>query len=160
MTGSANSKFETQNQSEFIYRTNLNVVKENEVELSEESKSSGKNDQQSIIEEVQETAEEIKQRQLFEKFNTDPTFTKSTRDFVQKLVTHFLAKDIIKLECTSFVNIVHNLYTQHVGKIINKNKYLDIDEETKKEYFLFILDYIKEKQFFEGNIFELWKGNK
>ena len=111
-------------------------------------------------EKVHETTEKIKQRSHIFKLKTDPIFTKSTRDFVEKLSTYFLAKGNIKVEWTSFVNSIHNLFTQHVGKIVNKNKYLEIDEETKEEYFLYILDYIKEKKFFEGEIFELWKENK
>ena len=72
----------------------------------------------------------------------------------------FLAKDNKKFEWTSFVNTVHNLYTQHIGKITSRNKYLDIDEETKEEYFLYILDYINEKELFEGENFEFWRRNR
>ena len=136
------------------------VVEVNEIEQSEHSKSSGNNYQQPIIEENHETAEEIKLRLLHFKFDTDPKFTKSNWDFVNKLATHFLAKDNTEIEWTSFVNTVHNLFTQHIGKIVKKNKYLDIDEETREEYFLYILDYIYGKQFFEGEIFKIWKANK
>ena len=146
------------------YSNKLETIAEtNEEKKSEESKSSGNNNnnnQQPIIVEVHESAEEIKQRLQDFKFRTDPTFTKSTRDFIKKLATHFLAKDNRIFEWTSFVNTVHNLFTQHTGKIINKNENLDIDEETKEAYFLYILNYIYEKEFFAGEIFLLWKQNK
>ena len=135
------------------------ITEVNEEKKLEHSKISENNIQQPIMEEVHESAEEIKQRLQYLKFKTDPTFTELTKEFMQKLATNFLAKDSTKIECTSFVNTVYNLYTQHVGKIVNKNKDLDIDEETKEVYFLFILNYIQEKKFFEGEIFELWRTN-
>ena len=136
------------------------VAEVNEAEQSEQSKSSGNNNWSPIEEKVNESAEEVKQRLLYMKFKTDPTFTKSTRDFVHKLATHFLAKDNNKIEWTSFVNTMHNLFTQHIGKIINKNKYFEIDDKTKEEYFLYILSYIHEKEFFVGEIFDAWKRNE
>ena len=99
------------------------------------------------------------QSQLYEKFNTDPSFTKLTKEFMQKLATNFVSKGIAKNEWTSFVNTVHNLYTQHVGKSFNRNKDFGFNKETKEDYFLDILDYIYKEKFFEGEIFELWRKN-
>ena len=131
------------------------VVEVNEEKKSEESKSSGNNNWFPNYEEIHESAEEFTKRLQNYKFRTDPTFIKTTNDFVKKLATLFLSKD--RIEWTSFINLVHNLFTQHLGRITKKNKYLDIDKETNREYFLYFLDYIKEKQFFEGEMFELWK---
>ena len=73
----------------------LEVVAEvNEIEQSEHSKSSKNydNEQQSVEEEVVKNPKEKTQKQLNNMFNIDPIFTKSTRDFVQKLATHFFSQ--------------------------------------------------------------------
>ena len=153
--------------TDFLKKANKNssnkledVVEVNEAEYSEQSKSTWNSNWLSIKEKAHESPEEVKQRLIYWRFNTDPTFTKSTKDFVNKLAIHFLAKNNTKIECTSFVNTMHNLFTQHIGKIINKNKYLDIDKETMEEYFLYILNYIHEKEFFVGEIINVWKRNE
>ena len=55
--------------------------------------------------------------QLLDDFNTQEIYTKSNSDFIKKLETHFKNKKSVQ-ECTSFLNTVHNLYTQHIGKMM------------------------------------------
>ena len=53
----------------------------------------------------------------FEYFESNSVFKKSTPDFIKKLETHFKNKKW-KQEWTSLLNAVHNLYTQHIGRIM------------------------------------------
>ena len=111
-------------------------------------------------ENIQKDPEEVKLEQTYFKFETNPSFKKSTREFVQKLKTHFKNRSSATIECTSFINTVHNLFTQHTGKFFRKSKYEDFDKETSEEYFLYILKTIYENRFFAGKIFEHWRENK
>ena len=111
-------------------------------------------------ENVLKNLEKIKLEQLYYNFDTDPSFKKWTREFVQKLKTRFRKRDSATIECTSFINTVHNLFTQHTSKFFSKNKYADFDKETSEEYFLHILKIINKRRFFVGKIFVHWRENK
>ena len=73
------------------------------------------------------------------------------------MIKHFKAKDNKTIEWTSYVNDVHNLFTMHIGKVMSKNKLLNFDDETKNDYFLYLLKVINERGLFVGKIFEYWK---
>ena len=104
--------------------------------------------------------DEVGEEQLHYKFKTDLLFTKLTRDFTRKLDTHFSSKNITFMEWTSFIKTIHNLFIQHIGKAINKNKYHDIDNESKQEYFLYLLNLANKSGAFQGEIFNHWKEKK
>ena len=104
--------------------------------------------------------DEVGEEQLHYKFKTDPLFTKLTRDFTVKLATHFSSKNITFIEWTSFIKTVHNLFIQHIGKAINKNKYHDIDNEEKEEYFLYLLSLANKCGAFQWETFNHWKKKK
>ena len=134
------------------------IDEDNKEQLLDESKSSDQDtEQQYEQEEDWKSHEEIRLEQLYQKFETDPSFKKSTNDFTQKLKTHFRNQDNSAIECTSFINTVHNLFTQHIGKFSKKNKYADFDTEINEEYFWYILKTINESGIFVGKIFEYWR---
>ena len=136
----------------------LKVIKEDIEE--ENSKSFPKSDSHGElpnVEEVKANPKEIKLLKLHQKFETDDWFTKSTSEFINKMIKHFKAKYNPTIEWTSYVNDVHNLFTMHIGKAMSKNKLLNIDDETKNDYFLYLLKVTNERGLFVGEIFEYWK---
>ena len=90
-----------------------------------------------------------------EKFEKNQIFEKSTHDFIKKLEKHFKNKKSSQ-ECTSLINTVHNLYTQHIGKLLNK-KGNEIDKDTINEYFIYLLYISWEKGYFQGKMFKNWR---
>ena len=114
--------------------------------------------QESIIRDKIDLEEQIRE-QLYEKFMINPQYVKLTAELIEKLEIHFWSKNISVIEWTSFVNAVHNLFTQHIGKFLNKNKFFVIDEKEKENYFLFILEIIRLNKFFVGEIFDHWREN-
>ena len=54
---------------------------------------------------------------------------------------------------------MHNLFSQHVGKVANKNKYSEISDEEKEEYFLFLLKVTVDCECFTWKVFDHWKEN-
>ena len=119
-----------------------------EEKIPDDSVISDRSDQESIRNEEKDDREELKIQKLYQKFETDPLFTHSTREFIDKLYIYFQIKSNSAIECTSFVNSLHNLFTQHIGKVINKRKYSDIDDEIRDEYFLYVLNLIVKNSFF------------
>ena len=94
---------------------------------------------------------------IFKSFENNQEYTKSTHDFIKKLETHFKNKKSSQ-EWTSFINTVHNLYTQHIGKLFKK-KDNEIDQDTKNEYFIYLLYMSWEKDYFQGKMFKNWREN-
>ena len=121
------------------------------IELDDTFEESAVRDKIDLDEQIRE--------QLYEKFMTNPQYVKLTVELVEKLETHFWSKDISVIEWTSFVNAVHNLLYQHIGRFLNKNKFFEIDEKEKENYFLFILEITRLNKFFVGEIFDHWKEN-
>lgn len=118
---------------QYIEANNSNIIQEKKCEIDEKSEISYnvastnvfleeekkhqtfekiyKNRQIEYVDNVEE-----KYNKLFKRFENNQLFTKSTLEFIKKLETHFKNKRNIQ-ECTSFINTIHNLYTQHIGKL-------------------------------------------
>ena len=94
---------------------------------------------------------------IVNQFENNQLFIKSTQDFIKKLETHFKNKKSSQ-ECTSFINTVHNLYTQHIGKLIKK-KDNEMDKDTINKYFIYLLYMSWEKGYFQGKMFKNWREN-
>ena len=86
---------------------------------------------------------------IIKKYENNQQFIEITHDFIKKLETHFKNKKNSQ-EWTSFINTVHNLYTQHIGKIMKKNN--NLNEEVINEYFLYLLYMTNEKGHFKGEM--------
>ena len=114
--------------------------------------------QKSKIKGKADLKEQIRE-QLYKKFMTNHQYIKLTAELIEKLEIHFWSKNISVIEWTSFVNAVHNLFTQHIGKFLNKNKFFEIDEKEKENYFLYILEITRRNKYFVGEIFDDWKEN-
>ena len=95
--------------------------------------------------------------EIVDEFENNQFFIKSTQDFIKKLETHFKNKKSSH-EWTSFINTVHNLYTQHIGKLLKK-KDNEINEEKINEYFIYLLYMSWGKGYFQGEIFKNWREN-
>ena len=50
-------------------------------------------------------------------------------------------------------------FSQHIGRFLNKNKPVEIDEKEKENYFLYILEITLLNKIFVGEIFDHWKEN-
>ena len=110
-----------------------------------------------IVEEVKANPDDTKLLQLHQKFKTDPLFIESTLDFIKKLKTHFKSKQKQEMGWTGYAKDMHNLFTQHIGKVTSKNKSFDINNETKDDYFLYLLKVTNETGLFVWKIFEDWR---
>ena len=94
---------------------NIDIIEESKEEMdSEKSEDSKRNRSFNIGEEEQKGGEE--KDNIYNEFTNNQDFINSTSEFLKKLETHFKNKRSTQ-ECTSFINTVHNLYTQHIGKI-------------------------------------------
>ena len=102
------------------------IEEDSQERKSNDSAKSNRRENQPGIEEVKSRSEDTKLQQLYERFDKDPVFETSTKDFIKKLEVHFKSKQKKIVEWTSFVNAVHNLFTQHIGKVANKNKHSNI----------------------------------
>lgn len=85
-------------------------------------------------------------------------YQKSTDDFFKKLETHFKNKKNDQ-EWTSFLKTIHNLFTQHIGKISRKDKYTPIKDKERDEYFYYLLQTTNAKGYFSWKIFKDWVTN-
>ena len=94
---------------------------------------------------------------IIEKYENNQEYTKSTHEFIKKFETHFKNKKSVQ-EWTSFLNTVHNLYSQHIGKLMNK-KNSKMDQDTIDEYFNYLLNLSYVKGYFQGEIFKHWREN-
>ena len=95
--------------------------------------------------------------EIVDQFENNQLFIKSTQDFIKKLETHFKNKKNSQ-ECTSFINTVHNLYTQHIGKLLKK-KDNEMDQDKINKYFIYLLYMSWEKGYFQGKMFKNWREN-
>ena len=95
--------------------------------------------------------------EIVDQFEDNQLFIKSTQDFIKKLETHFKNKKSSH-EWTSFLNTVHNLYTQHIGKLLMK-KDNEMDQDTINRYFIYLLYMSWEKGYIQGKMFKNWRKN-
>ena len=94
---------------------------------------------------------------IVDQFENNQLFIKPTQDFIKKLETHFKNKKSSQ-ECTSFINTVHNLYTQHIGKLLKK-KDNEVNQDTISKYFIYLLYMSRERGYFQGKMFKNWREN-
>ena len=94
---------------------------------------------------------------IIKKYENNQEFMNPTHDFIKKLETHFKNKKSSQ-EWTSFLNTVHNLYLQHIKKLMKKKDH-NINEKIINEYFIYLLYMTNEKEYFTGDIFKNWREN-
>ena len=146
----------------------MEVIKEVSEDKSERSESSQERKSKKNYEEEKriniegEFEKKLKRwereyNEIVNEFEDNTLFTQSTQDFIKKLETHFKNKKSSQ-EWTSFLNTVHNLYTQHIGKLMKK-KDNNFNEKIINEYFIYLLYMTNEKGYFSGDIFKSWKEN-
>ena len=88
-----------------------------------------------------------------ERFENDEFYPKVTLQFLHKLSSHFKAK--LNQESTSFINSLHNLTVQHLGKAGKKDQ-REISDDERFDFFLYIRDYLWRKKMVAGTVYNMW----
>jgi hypothetical protein len=92
-------------------------------------------------------------KERIERFENDEFYPKVTFQFLHKLSSHFKTK--LNQESTSFINSLHNLTVQHLGKAGKKDQ-REISDDERFDFFLYIRDYLWRKKMVSGTVYNMW----
>ena len=90
---------------------------------------------------------------MLSKFRSHTKYIRNTTEFVKKVENEHKKKK--EQHVSSFITTLHNLYSQHVGKLYSNNS-KEIEDE-KSEYFIYLIDLLLDEKLISWQIFEYFK---